>query len=105
MASLTRKKTVHVRYGMVCDCCGKRDEDGLNDFVLGHTMGFDSPMDMTHVSASICDACLLAIVLDRVPGAVLTSPEGTPESRERAAGLLRAYLERRAAAVTPGETT
>ncbi len=96
MPALTKKKTVHVRYGMLCDCCGKHDENGLNDFTINQTMGYDSPMDMTHVSATICDTCLLSIVLDRVPGAVFTSPEGKPESRDRAAEALRSHLERSA---------
>ena len=69
MPVLTKNKTVKVRAGMICDCCGKEDQGNVNDFAVQHTFGYDSPSDMTTVSFALCDKCLLAIALEKIPGA------------------------------------
>jgi hypothetical protein len=76
MPRLTRRKVIQQACGMRCDRCGKTDGDGLNDFFIGHTLGFDSPLDMGRVEAAICDACLVSILLDGVPGACFSDGQG-----------------------------
>lgn len=74
-----RRVTSDVVVGMRCDCCGSefREEAArMNDFRLEHTFGFASVADMVSVKATICDNCLLELVLDRVPGAEIVDHLG-----------------------------
>ena len=85
MPVLTEKEIVEVAHGMVCDCCGKRDEIGFNDFVIDYVLGYDSPADQSRVKAALCDACLVRILLEHVPGAAFSDSDGTPVSRDEMA--------------------
>lgn len=99
MPILTKKRRVDVAYGMKCDCCGMVDENGFNDFAINHGLGYDSPLDMTRITAAICDTCLLGIVIDRVPGAVAVASDGRVVPRtEMEAALARRRKEISAAA-------
>jgi hypothetical protein len=71
MPLLTRQEQVDVVIGMTCDCCGKTDHHHVNDFALSHTLGFDSVADMARISAAVCDNCLLTLVVNHIPGAVV----------------------------------
>lgn len=82
MPSITRKTVTHKVVGIVCDRCGKRDEDRLNDFILRQTFGYDSAADMSSVEAAICDDCLIDIVLEMVPNAQFRNEYGKAVSRE-----------------------
>lgn len=89
MPVLFKKKSVLVRVGFECDMCKMTDDTRLNDFSINHTLGYDSPADMTTITAALCDACLLSLVLDHIPGAAITS-EGKAVSRaELAVNLAR----------------
>jgi hypothetical protein len=87
----------NVPVGMTCDCCGKEFcEQGMqiNDFRLQHTFGYGSAIDMTSVSAAICDECLFDIVVEKLPGAVFTDHHNQ-RSRDRLIELVRESRERR----------
>lgn len=89
MPILTEIRTIETKVvvGMRCDGCGREFDDhdmGFHDFRLSHTFGYDSAADGTHVEACVCDDCLLAIVLERLPGARLTSQYGEPDGADRA---------------------
>jgi hypothetical protein len=70
MPVIFKKKLTPVRVGMKCDACGIEDVGNANDFAVNHTFGYGSPSDMTSVSFALCDTCLLAIVLEKIPQAV-----------------------------------
>ena len=70
MPIIFKKKLTPVRVGMKCDSCGMEDDNNVNDFAVIHTFGYGSPSDMTSVSFALCDTCLLAIVLEKIPQAV-----------------------------------
>lgn len=73
MPAYYEDKKVRVFSGMTCDACHKDFPDGNFDFVLNHTFGYGTEMDMAHVEAAICDKCLIEIIRDRVPGAEISN--------------------------------
>jgi hypothetical protein len=99
MPAIKETVTVEKTVGMVCDCCGKRDEDGCNDFHVAHTFGYGTPLDMTQVTAAICDECLARILLACVPGAVFSNFHDCGGVQSHAE--IRAVLDRRVGRPVP----
>lgn len=71
MPAITRTETVERVVGMVCDRCGKIDEQGFNDFHATQRLGYDSVLDQGVLSFSLCDDCLVEIAAAHIPGAKL----------------------------------
>lgn len=94
MPVLTSKEITEKRYGMVCDRCGKRDEHGCNDFVVEHTCGYDSALDMGSISFALCDNCLLELALRHIPGAIFTQ-DRSPVDREELQKRLPSHQARK----------
>lgn len=70
MPAITQEVTYTKITGMVCDLCGKVDEEGFNTFVVDHTCGYDSVLDQGRIQMTICDNCLLAIALKSETSAI-----------------------------------
>ena len=68
---LVTEKTVEVETGYICDSCGEIFIKSLSGFHIKHTCGYDSKHDGSTISFQICDNCLMDIVLDRIPKAII----------------------------------
>lgn len=68
-------KKEKVRDYLVCDSCQSELEDWHDPLIVSHRFGFGTPMDMSHVEFVLCDTCLMNIIKERIPGAVITKPD------------------------------
>lgn len=57
---ITEKKLTDVVVNMQCDCCNKINNDQL---LIEHRFGYDSACDGVDMEFTICDDCLLLLVL------------------------------------------
>ena len=91
---------------MTCDRCLREDPHGGNDFELSHTFGCVTPLDGVRVTAAICDACLLSIILAMVPNADIRDEDGNRVDAELLRSVDASEQGRaRAAAAAPGMPT
>lgn len=90
MPAIKEAKLVEKITGMICDRCGKEDYHGFGTFhCQPYTFGYESRLDTISVYFSICDNCLIEIVLKEIPDAVFREMNGTDISRKTVEDIMK----------------
>ena len=69
MTIIREEKTLVVDVGSKCDRCGAETDYIANHLQVDTRLGYESDCDGLDISFSLCDHCLLEIVLETIPNA------------------------------------